>query len=116
VNCARPHLRTIHVRIRAGTSGAEVKINERSLGRLRYQAPILRSEVVWQDGDTLTVRLPMELRQESLARRRIGNGSPVRTAGVGSQAWRSPADGPGKIIHGEATVPQNLPPAGSCRR
>jgi len=111
VNCARPHLRTIHVRIPSWTSGAEVKINERSLEAVADPGSYLAIRRVWQDGDTLTVRLPMELRQESLpgdaSVTAVLYGPLVLAAKLGA----GPADGPGKIIHGEATVPQNLPPA-----
>ena len=110
VSCARPHMRTIHVRIPNWTNGAEVKINERSLEAVADPGSYLAIRRVWQDGDTLTVRLPMELRQESLpgdeSVAAVLYGPLVLAAKLGA----GPADGPGKIIHSGATVPQNLPP------
>ena len=111
VSCAKPHLRTIHVRIPNWTSGAEVKINGRSQEAVADPGSYLAIRRVWQDGDTLSVGLPMGLRQEPLpgdaSVTAVLYGPLVLAARLGA----GPADGPGKIIHSGETVPKNLPPA-----
>jgi len=67
ISCAKPQARTIHVRIPGWTSGAELKINGRSLESVADPGSFLAIRRIWQDGDTLSLGLPMELRQEPLA-------------------------------------------------
>ena len=63
------------------------------------------------DGDTVSISLPMELRQEPLpgddSVAAVLYGPLVLAADLGP----GPADGPSKIIHSGDTVPKNLPAA-----
>ena len=111
ISCAKPHARTIHIRIPGWTSGAEVKVNGRILESVADPGSYLAIRRVWQDGDTFTVGLPMELREESLP----GDAS-VKAALYGplvlaAKLGAGPAEGPNKVIHSGDTIPKNLPPA-----
>jgi len=110
IKTSRPIARAIHVRIPGWTTdGAQVKINGRTLEAVADRGSYLAIRRVWQDGDTISVALPMELRQETL----LGDdsvaavlyGPLVLAADLGS----GPADGASKIIHSGETVPANLP-------
>jgi hypothetical protein len=111
VKSSRPIPRAIHVRIPGWTAGvAEVRINGRLLEAVADPGSYIGVRRVWRDGDTLTVRLPMELREEALA----GDdsvtaflyGPLVLAADLGA----GPPDGPNRVIHGRATAPENIPP------
>jgi hypothetical protein len=112
ISCTKPHARTIHVRIPGWTSGAEVTVNGRILESVADPGSYLAIRRVWQDGDTLTVGLPMELRQEPLpgdaSVTAVLFGPLVLAAKLGA----GPTEEPGRVIHSGATVPKNLPPAG----
>ncbi len=110
IKTSRPTARTIHVRIPGWTTNAaEVKINGNALAAVADPGSYLAIRRVWQDGDTIGISLPTELRQEAL----LGDdsvsavlyGPLVLAADLGS----GPADGPSKIIHGGITVPEHLP-------
>jgi DUF1680 family protein len=110
IKSSRPAPRTIHVRIPTWTAeGAEVKINGRLLDAMADAGSYLKLRKVWQDGDTITVRLPMELRQEplrgddSVAAALYGPLVLAADLGVG------PPEGPLRVVHGRATEPTNLP-------
>ncbi len=111
VRCATPHLRTIHVRIPGWTTGAEVKVNGKSLESVADPGSYLAIRRVWQDGDVLTVGLPMALRQESL----VGDTSVVAALYgplvLAVKLGAGPTDEPNRVIHSGETVPKNLPPA-----
>jgi DUF1680 family protein len=111
VKSSRPIPRAIHVRIPGWTAGAaEVRINGRLLEAVADPGSYISVRRVWRDGDTITVHLPMELREEALA----GDdsvtaflyGPLVLAADLGA----GPADGPNRVIHGRATAPENIPP------
>jgi DUF1680 family protein len=111
VKSSRPIPRAIHVRIPGWTAGAaEVRINGRLLEAVADPGSYISVRRVWRDGDTITVHLPMELREEALA----GDdsvtaflyGPMVLAADLGA----GPADGPNRVIHGRATAPENIPP------
>jgi hypothetical protein len=112
IKAARPTARTIHVRIPGWTAGvAEVKINGRALEAVADAGSYLAIRRVWQDGDTVSVGLPMELRQEPLS----GDDSTVAVLYgpmlLAADLGPGPADGPSKIIHSGDTIPKNLPAA-----
>jgi uncharacterized protein len=68
VKSTRPDPRTIHVRIPSWTTGeAEVKINGRRLEAAADPGSYLAIRRAWQDGDTISIHLPMRLRTEPLA-------------------------------------------------
>jgi DUF1680 family protein len=107
---SRPIARTIHVRIPSWTTdAAEVKINGSSLQAVADPGSYLAIRRVWQDGDTISISLPMELRQEALpgddSVTAVLYGPLVLAADLGP----GPADGPTKIIHSGATSPEHLP-------
>ena len=110
IKSSRPAARTIHVRIPGWTtSDAEVKINGRSLEAVADPGSYLAIHRVWEDGDTITVNLPMQLRHEPLA-----GDSSVTSVLYGPLALAvnlgaAPADGPLRVIHSGDTVPKNLP-------
>jgi DUF1680 family protein len=86
-----------------------VKINGQSLEAVADSGSYLAIRRVWQDGDTVSIRLPMELRQEVL----LGDDSvsavlygPLVLA---TNLGPGPVDGPNKIIHGRSTAPDNIP-------
>lgn len=103
--------RTIHLRIPNWTTeNAQVKINGRPLEAIADPGSYLALRRIWQDGDTITVSLPMDLRQESLP----GDDS-VAAALYGplvlaADLGAGPPDGPMRVIHGRATEPNDLRP------
>jgi DUF1680 family protein len=110
IRSARPAQRTIHVRIpRWTTEDAHVKINGRPLDATADPGSYLALRKVWQDGDTISISLPMQLRQEPLP----GDGS-VSAALYGplvlaANLGTGPSDEPNRIIHCGDTSPKNLP-------
>jgi DUF1680 family protein len=86
-----------------------VKINGSSLQAVADPGSYLAIRRVWQDGDTISISLPMELRQEALpgddSVTAVLYGPLVLAADLGP----GPADGPTKIIHSGATSPEHLP-------
>lgn len=106
----RPALRTIHVRIPGWTTeNAQVMVNGGPLDAMADPGSYLAIRKIWADGDTIAVRLPMELRQEPL----LGDdsisaalyGPLVLAADLGA----GPTDGPMKVIRGRETEPSNFP-------
>jgi DUF1680 family protein len=110
IRSARPAQRTIHVRIpRWTTEDAHVKINGRPLDATADPGSYLALRKVWQDGDIISISLPMQLRQEPLP----GDGS-VSAALYGplvlaANLGTGPSDEPNRIIHCGDTSPKNLP-------
>jgi DUF1680 family protein len=110
IKTSRPAARTIHVRIPGWTAGvAGVKINGHALEAVADAGSYLAIRRVWQDGDTIGISLPMELRQEALpgddSVAAVLYGPLVLAADLGP----GPADGPSTVIHSGDTVPKNLP-------
>jgi uncharacterized protein len=106
VKTSRPGVRTIHVRIPGWTTkDAEIKINGHVLEAVADPGSYLAIRRAWKDGDTVSMSLPMTLRQEPL----LGDesitaalyGPLVLAADLGA----GPADGPMKTIHGRPTTP-----------
>ena len=113
IKSSRPAQRTIHVRIPHWTTeSAEVKVNGVSLGAMADPGSYLALRKVWQDGDTISISLPMQLRQEPLSGddslTAVLYGPLVLAADLGA----GPCDGPQRIIHSGETVPKG-PPAAS---
>ena len=109
VKSTRPAARTIHVRIPSWTDGAEVKVNDRTLGAVADPGAYLAIRRVWQDGDTINVHLPMQLWTEALA----GDDS-VRAALYGPMALAAdlgagPTDETARALHDP--FPKVIPPA-----
>jgi DUF1680 family protein len=112
IKSVRPALRTIHLRIpRWTTEDAQVKINGRPLEAMADPGSYLALRKIWQDGDTISVSLPMELREERLA----GDDS-VAAALYGplvlaADLGAAPTDEAYRVIHSGDTVPKKLPAA-----
>jgi DUF1680 family protein len=112
IKSSRPAPRTIHVRIpRWTTEEAQVKINGRPLDAMADPGSYFAIRKTWQDGDTINISLPMELRQEPLP----GDGS-VTAALYGplvlaADLGAGPTDEAIRVIHSGETVPKNLPAA-----
>jgi DUF1680 family protein len=114
VKSSRPAPRAIHIRIPAWTTAeAAVKINGRPLDAVADPGAYLAIRRVWQPGDTVTISLPMDVRQEPL----LGDGS-VSAALYGplvlaADLGAGPSSGdPSRVIHSGDTAPKN-PPAAS---
>jgi len=112
IKTSRPAARTIHVRIPGWTTNAVVvKINNQALEAVADPGSYLAIRRIWQDGDTIGVSLPMELRQEALpgddSVTAVLYGPLVLAADLGA----GPPDGPMRVIHSGDTVPKNLPAA-----
>jgi DUF1680 family protein len=112
IKSSRPAPRAIHLRIPSWTTeDAQVKINGRPIEAIADQGSYLSIRRIWQDGDTISIDLPMKLRQEPLP----GDDS-VAAALYGplvlaADLGPGPADGPMRVIHGRDTVPKDLPVA-----
>jgi hypothetical protein len=112
IKSSRPAVRAIHLRIPAWTSeDAQVKINGRPTDAIADPGSYLSIRRNWQDGDMISIALPMSLRQEPLP----GDDS-VAAALYGplvlaADLGPGPADGPLRVIHGRDTVPKDLPVA-----
>jgi len=110
IKTSRPAARTIHIRIPAWTTdAAQVKINGRILEAIADPGSYLAIRRVWQDGDTISISLPMELRQEALpgddSVAAVLYGPMVLAADLGP----GPAEGPSKVIHSGDTSPAKIP-------
>lgn len=67
VKVSRPAARTIHVRIPGWTTNdAEIKVNGRSLEAVADPGSYLAIRRIWQDGDTVSISLPMHMWTEPL--------------------------------------------------
>jgi hypothetical protein len=90
------------------TEGAQVKINGRLLEAMADPGSYLALRKTWQDGDTITVSLPMELRQESLPGDESVTAALYGPLVLAADLGAGPTDGPDRVIHSGATVPKNL--------
>lgn len=112
VSCAKAHARSIHVRIPGWSSGAAVKINGRTLEAVADPGSYLAIRRVWQDGDTIAVSLPMELRPEPLPGDASVTAVLYGPLALAAKLGAGPTDQASRIVHGRPTSPPNLPPAG----
>ena len=109
VRSSKPAARTIHVRIPSWTTQqAQVKINGKPLEAVADPGSYLAIHRVWQAGDTISVSLPMELRQEALPGDDSTNAALYGPLVLAADLGAGPADGPDRIIHSGDTVPKNL--------
>jgi uncharacterized protein len=103
--------RTIHIRIPSWTTeDARVKINGQPLAAMADPGSYLALRKIWQNGDTITVTFPMEVRQESLP----GDDSVIAALYgplvLAADLGAGPPDGPMRVVHGRPTEPEHLPP------
>jgi DUF1680 family protein len=112
IESSRPALRTIHVRIPHWTTEeAQVKINGRPIEAMADPGSYLAIRRVWQDNDTVSVGLPMELRQESLPGDNSIAGALYGPLALAADLGAAPAEEAYRIVHSGDTSPKNLPPA-----
>ena len=110
IKTSRPIARTVHVRIPSWTTdAAQVKINGRASEAVADSGSYLAIRRVWQDGDTINITLPMELRQEALPGDDSVTAVLYGPLVLATDLGPGPADGPSKVIHSGATAPDNLP-------
>ena len=112
IKCSRPAPRAIHLRIPSWTTDdAQVKINGRLIEEIADPGSYLSIRRVWHDGDTISIDLPMKLRQEPLP----GDDSVVAALYgplvLAADLGAGPVDGPMRVIHSGDTVPKDLPAA-----
>ncbi len=112
IKSSRPAARAIHIRIPGWTTAeAQVKINGRPMEVIADPGSYLSIRRIWQDGDTISIELPMKLRQEPLP----GDDSVVAALYgplvLAADLGAGPIDGPMRVIRSGETVPKNLPAA-----
>ena len=105
---AKPQLRTIHVRIPRWTTGAEIKVNGRTLEAVADPGSYVAIRQMWKDGDTISVSLPMELRLEPLAGDETVAAALYGPLVLAAEMGAGPADGPSRVIPDGSTVPKGL--------
>jgi DUF1680 family protein len=112
VKSSRPALRTIHVRIPGwATEEAAVKINGRPLDAVADPGSYLAIRRIWQPGDTVSISLPMELRQETLRGDESVAAALYGPLALAADLGAAPPEEAYRIIHSGDTVPKNLPAA-----
>ena len=89
----------------------QVKINGRPIEAGADPGSYLSVRRIWQDGDTISIGLPMAIHQEPLP----GDDSMVAALYgplvLAADLGPAPVDEPMRIIHSGDTVPKNLPAA-----
>jgi hypothetical protein len=93
------------------TEDAEVKINGRPIEAIADPGSYLSIRRIWKDGDTITIDLPMKLRQEGLPGDDSVTAALYGPLVLAADLGPAPADSPMRVIHSGETVPKNLPPA-----
>jgi len=112
IKTSRPGVRTIHVRIPGWTTkDADIKINGHVLEAVADPGSYLAIRRAWKDGDTVSVSLPMTLRQEPLLGDESVTAALYGPLVLAADLGAGPADGPMKIIHGRPTTPGKELPA-----
>ena len=110
IKSAQPSLRVIHLRIPSWTTEeAQVKINGHPIEAMADPGSYLALRKTWQNGDTISLSLPMELRQEPL----LGEDSTVAALYgplvLAADLGAGPPDGPMRVVHGRGTEPKDIP-------
>jgi uncharacterized protein len=112
IKSSRPTQLVIHVRIPGWTTeDANVKINGRPIEAVADPGSYLSIRRIWQDGDTISIALPMKLHQEPLPGDESVASALYGPLVLAADLGPAPADGPMRIIHGRDTVPKDLPAA-----
>lgn len=110
ISTPNPQMRAIHMRIPGWTTdAAQVKINGHALEAMAEPGSYLTIKRTWQDGDIITLSLPMELRQETL----LGDDNTIAALYgpmvLATDMGAGPTEGPQKVIHGRGTEPEGKP-------
>jgi hypothetical protein len=117
IKSSRPALRSIHVRIPGWTTGdAQVKINGQPIDATGDPGSYLAIRRNWQNGDTISISLPMELRQESLPGDNSVTAAFYGPLVLAADMGAAPADESYRIIHSGDTIPKKLPDAEALPR
>jgi hypothetical protein len=104
--------RIIHLRIPHWTTeDAQVKINGRPIEAVADPGSYLAIRKTWQDGDTIAIALPMELRQEPLPGDDSVTAALYGPLVLAADFGAAPSDEAYRIIHSGDTVPKKLPAA-----
>jgi hypothetical protein len=112
VKSSRPGPRTIHLRIPHWTTEeAIVKINGRPIEAMADPGSYLAIRRTWQDGDTIAIGLPMELRQEPLPGDDSIHAALYGPLVLAADLGAAPSDEAYRVIHSGDTVPKKLPAA-----
>ena len=93
------------------TEEAQVKINGRPLEAMAEPGSYLAIRKTWQDGDTIAIGLPMELRQESLPGDDSVTAALYGPLALAADLGAGPPDGLDRVIHSGETSPKNRPAA-----
>jgi len=110
IKTSRPVARTIHVRIPGWTTdAAQVKINGGALEAVAGPGSYLAIRRVWQDGDTIGISLPVDLRQEALPGDDSVTAVLYGPLVLATELGPGPGEGPKTVIHSGDTAPDNLP-------
>lgn len=111
IQTAQPQERAIAIRIPSWIAeGGYVALNGKRMEAFAEPGSYLVLRRTWHTDDTITVHLPMALREEALA------GSPRTVAAVygplvlAGAMGDGPTSGPTKVITGRATAPEHVPP------
>jgi hypothetical protein len=109
IKSALPTMRTIHLRIPIWTTeDAQVKINGRPIEAMADPGSYLALRKIWQDGDTIYLSVPMELRQESLPGEDSAVAALYGPLVLAADLGAGPPDGPMRVIHGRDTEPKDI--------
>jgi hypothetical protein len=112
IKSSRPGMRTIHVRIPHWTTEeALVKINGTPLEAMADPGSYLAIRKTWQEGDTIGISLPMEVREERLPGDDSVTAALYGPLVLAADLGAGPPDGPMRVVHGRSTEPKDLPPA-----
>jgi DUF1680 family protein len=112
IKSSRPAARTIHVRIPHWTTEeAQVKINGLPLDAMADPGSYLAIRKTWQEGDTISASLPMQLRQEPLPGDDSVTAALYGPLVLAADLGPGPTDEANRVIHSGDTVPKNLPAA-----
>jgi uncharacterized protein len=110
IKSSRSKMRIIHVRIPGWTTeNAEVKVNGRVIDAMADPGSYLALRKIWHEGDTITVSLPMKLRQEPLPGDDSIEAALYGPLVLAADLGAGPLDGPMRVVHGRATEPKDLP-------
>jgi DUF1680 family protein len=84
-------------------------VNGRILEAVADPGSYLAIRRVWEDGDTVRVSLPMELRLEALDGDETVAAALYGPLVLAAPMGAGPASGPTRIVHGRPTMPHDLP-------
>ena len=110
IQSSQSSMRTIHVRIPSwATEDAQVKINGRPIEAMADPGSYLALRRTWQNGETISLSLPMELRQESLPGEESSVAPLYGPLVLAADLGAGPPDGPMRMVRGRPTEPKDIP-------